>query len=90
MKIVLSDNTELNVTNINESIFNDNSQLMITVVDTVDVEGINASIKGKTDPIVVKRNDIEIATFTGYNGIQNISRDINEYNDNLRITLIKE
>lgn len=88
MRLELNDKTEVNVDRINDSLSDGSHQLTVNMIG-LSVEAVEEKFTGKTETLVVKKEDGTEAVFKGYSEVVSINRDISENEDIVRITLKK-
>lgn len=89
MKLILSNNEAIEVKRINQSIVDTKMQLDITIEGTTDINELKNVFEGNSNTISLQKDDEESITFTDYDKISMVSRDISEFDDVVRITLTK-
>lgn len=89
MKLILSNNEAIEVKRINQSIVDTKMQLDITIEGITDINELKNVFEGNSNTISLQKDDGESITFTDYDKISMVSRDISEFDDVVRITLTK-
>lgn len=90
MKLLLTDKTEITVDRISDSISDGTHQLMIACSEKKSAEEVNAQFEGKTETVVITKDNGEMVTLKGYTKISNINREISDLSDTVMVTLKKE
>lgn len=91
MKLILSNNKEIEVKRVNQTMSENKEQLDISISasDKVDLNSLSELFEENTETITVEKEAGKTIVFEKYIKISMVSRDISDFDDVIRITLAK-